>query len=371
MAMNYDIFIVLLQVGRDQMRGGAGGEGDPIMAGVRRAGLPLKMDTRTVGDGNCFPRAVTQQCQRAAMAINTVRDHKDLRKKLCKFMVETELQVVQVMKRLWEVSGGVEEPWEAYWQRMSGDKVWVESMFIQGMAWYLERDIHLIMDCATPANPWMEPISGNRDGSGSACPGGFLILGYHRGLHYQSLLPLDEQTFRPGALQPMTLEEIMKRAQCRENKADKVNKDPAEDFEEELLSVREFDIGGEVLVRATETETGNHEFTCLICNTTQKQVASHMKKDHGEKFSPEVLKVFQAEWSRFANRLAQNRQRHKKRRTNHEGLKEENREAKAKHRGKRKNEDHEGLKEENREAVAKQSSKNRNEDHEENDHQHQ
>ena len=131
MAMNYDIFIVLLQVGRDQMRGGAGGEGDPIMGGVRRAGLPLKMDTRTVGDGNCFPRAVTQQCQRAAMAINTVRDHKDLRKKLCKFMVETELQVVQVMKRLWEVSGGVEEPWEAYWQRMSGDKVWVESMFIQ------------------------------------------------------------------------------------------------------------------------------------------------------------------------------------------------------------------------------------------------
>ena len=144
--MTYDIFIVLLQVGRDQMRGGAGGQGDPIMAGVHRAGLPLKMDSRTVGDGNCFPRAVAQQCQRAAMAINTVRDHKDLRKELCKFMVETELQVVQDMKRVWEVSGGVMEPWDAYWQRMSVDKEWVESMFIQGMAWFLERDIHIVLD---------------------------------------------------------------------------------------------------------------------------------------------------------------------------------------------------------------------------------
>ena len=254
------------------------------------------------------------------------------------------------------------EPWDAYWQRMSGDKVWVESMFIQGMAWFLERDIHIIMDCATPANPWMDPISGNRDGSGSACPGGFLILGYHRGLHYQSLLPLDEETFRPGALQPRTLEEIMKGAQGRESEADQVNKDLAEDDEEELLSVREFDIGGEVLVRATETGAGSHEFTCLLCNTTQKQVASHMKKAHGDKFSSEAVKVFQEEWRRYAHSLAEGRQRSKKRRENHEVLREENREAVAKHLGKRRNEDHEGLKEKQRERQAKHLNKRRMED---------
>ena len=66
---------------RTLMRGGGGERcsayqsGDLIMEGVRRAGHRFKMDKRTPGDGNCFPRAAKQQCDRQAVEINSILRH--------------------------------------------------------------------------------------------------------------------------------------------------------------------------------------------------------------------------------------------------------------------------------------------------------
>ena len=322
------------------MWGEAGGQGDPIMEGVHRAQLPLKMDTRTPGDGNCGPRATVQQCQRRAVGLNTVRDHMQLRKETCNFMRESEVQVVQNLKRLWEESEGSGdhgEPWDAFWQRMSGDKEWVEGMFLQGMALYLERDIHIVLDCATPERPWMDPISGNRAGSGTACHGGFIILGYQRNVHYQSLLPLDEESFTHGPFQPRGLDEIV---------------------EGERIP------GGHESVRTTRKQGGGHEFFCLLCNTIQKQIPSHMKKAHAKKFSPEALKTFQDNWRKYSQSLRQAKRRTKRKTDDHEALKKDLRQQKAKERTKRKADDHEALKTDQRDHVAKHRTKRKADDHE-------
>ena len=83
------------------MRGG-GGENrtsaEKIMDGVRRAGHQFNMDSPTLGDGNCFPRTVKQQCQRLAVQIMSIKDHKDLRKKVTQYMLESKDRVVVDMK---------------------------------------------------------------------------------------------------------------------------------------------------------------------------------------------------------------------------------------------------------------------------------
>ena len=77
--------------GGNLMRGGAeenqGTSSEKIMAGVRRADLPFKMDSWTLGDGNCFPRAARQQCHRLAVGISSIVDHRDLRRKVTRYML--------------------------------------------------------------------------------------------------------------------------------------------------------------------------------------------------------------------------------------------------------------------------------------------
>ena len=58
--------------GPTTLRGGGGKEdrafAEQIMVGVRRAGLPLKLDAITKGDNNCFFNAVYALTQRPGMA---------------------------------------------------------------------------------------------------------------------------------------------------------------------------------------------------------------------------------------------------------------------------------------------------------------
>ena len=119
------------------------------MVGVCRAGLPLVLDTVTEGDGHCFFRAVLQQCRRPEIARvlqpRTFVSHDDLRKKVCNFMVRSRLPVVQDFKMRW-VEFQLEEQWDDYWKKMAKDKEWADAPAVQGTAWFLEKDIHVIMD---------------------------------------------------------------------------------------------------------------------------------------------------------------------------------------------------------------------------------
>ena len=89
------------------VKGGAGDygqqyqSGDRIMDAVRLVGLPLKLDRRTIGDGNCWHRAIIQQSQRVSVGIAGLTSHGDLRARVCQLALRAELQVIKEMKKNW------------------------------------------------------------------------------------------------------------------------------------------------------------------------------------------------------------------------------------------------------------------------------
>lgn len=210
----------------DPTRGvGAGGTMvGQIMAGVRYAQLPLELDTITPADGNCFSKGIWSQCQRpdvAPMLPANFKDYRDLKQKLHNFIMKTQLRVVTEMKERYvrdvqpaarEELGGKEETWDGYWKRMLGDKEWSDGIYIQGMAYFLQMDIVLVMSRATPDRPYTI-VSGSWDSPDGPTHGGPLILGYLEGRHFQSLLPL--QPIQSRIHTTMTVEQMFNEERCR------------------------------------------------------------------------------------------------------------------------------------------------------------
>ena len=81
-------------------------------------------------------------------------------------------------------------------------------VFVQATAWYLYSDIHLIPTAtATKEKPFFT-INGNYTFETASCPGPALLLGYNSNLHYQSVLPIDEQK-RVEFLDPQTIDSVL------------------------------------------------------------------------------------------------------------------------------------------------------------------
>ena len=125
-----------------------------IMVGVRRAGLPLKLDDTTPGDDNCFFHAVFSQCQRPSVAQELTGeptiliDNHDLRLKISRFALTSRQTVVMSFKKLYEECHPADS-WVAFWKRMEKDRVWADAIVVQVAAWYLHHDIHIVMASAT------------------------------------------------------------------------------------------------------------------------------------------------------------------------------------------------------------------------------
>ena len=154
---------------------------------IQRLGLPWKLDSITEGDGNCFSRAVVQQCQREVLQEDLKRekrytkDYKTLKKKVVNFIKGSKIPLLGEMKRSYEAlqgEGGEDESWDNYWERMMIDKEWADAMFVQATAWYLNRDIFVIPSTAVDVQPWI-PFLGNWQGTQVPCPGVPLLLGYN------------------------------------------------------------------------------------------------------------------------------------------------------------------------------------------------
>ena len=168
-----------------------------IMNALSRCQLNWRLDEITQGDGNCFPRAVVQQCQRTEVQESLessrkshTKDHRSLRQAVCQFMLHPCHPCVEAYKKSYmeKVYPSSRISWEDYWIGMSQDKVWVDDRFIQGAAWYLGQDIWIVTTGSTPEMPYFA-YSGNIDDSSVPCSGVPLLVGYQLNLHYQSLLP--------------------------------------------------------------------------------------------------------------------------------------------------------------------------------------
>ena len=189
---------------------------------IRQTELPFKLDEITIGDGNCFTRAVLQQCLRNPVK-NYLRgrqlnfgNYMELKKNVCQFMLkENNVPMMREFKVRFEARQGEARlrgehahTWNQYWKTMAKDREWVDAVFVQATAWYLYSDIHLIPTAtATKENPFFT-IKGNYTFETASCPGPALLLGYNINLHYQSVLPIDEQK-RVEFLDPQTIDSVL------------------------------------------------------------------------------------------------------------------------------------------------------------------
>ena len=206
--------------------GGAGEAGEhylaqQILKGVKRAELPMKLDVLTEGDGNCWYRGIWSQMQREEIRETftnekkKIQNHFELRQRVAKFMTRTITKTLaednfieNYEKVVKPVSG---ETWSEYWGRMKIYGEWADDIAVQGTAWYLNRDILIVWSTATLEQPYLTK-SGNFLSELTACEGLPLLMGYVKGIHYQSLVPSHDQTYRPAYLQPQSLDEILKEA---------------------------------------------------------------------------------------------------------------------------------------------------------------
>ena len=177
----------------------------PILESIQRSQLPLKLDTLTEGDGNCFSRAVVSQCQRESVkeVVETpIKSYMMLKKNVASFMKTSRHPVVKAYKREYQkvLQPVTKESWEQYWLRMQQDTEWADAVYVQGTAWYLMHDIHIMPTTATAEAPFIT-FSGNRERRDLPCPGAALLLGY-TGLHYQSLLETSEERIHMPNFKP-------------------------------------------------------------------------------------------------------------------------------------------------------------------------
>ena len=266
-----------------------------IQQTLARLGLPFKLDNITEGDGNCFSRAVVQQCQREVVQEELKRekrypeDYKDLKKKVVQFVKGTKIPLVLEMKREYENrqeelrrSGKESESWDKYWERMLKDKEWADAMFATATAWYLNRDIFVIPSTAVDVQPWI-PFLGNWQGTQVPCPGVPLLLGYNNNLHYQSLLPTEESRSRPQAQEQRSVEEIV-RAAIRE--AVKVTENRSKERMKPVISNQESQENNQ----RRESDKDAKKPRLEVISTLRTQVTKN-KGDSRKRKSPEAEAV--------------------------------------------------------------------------------
>ena len=123
-------------------------------------------------------------------------DHRAMRKKICFFMLKSRLPVVVDCRQRWfQFDLG---DYDHYWANMaeSDGDIWAEGPVIHATAWCLERHIYVVSERATMGDPWL-PFSGNQDGTDRPCAGAPLWLGHLTGLHYQTLIPDENESMPP------------------------------------------------------------------------------------------------------------------------------------------------------------------------------
>ena len=140
---------------------------DSLKRAIASCNVPLLFDSVTIGDGNCLPRSLFQQCQRPSvrkwlMEYNPLKipnSHSDLRSRLVQFAVKESTDAVRTLKVNYEAV--FEESWEAYWYEQSFDKVWADETFLNVAALYLGLDVNIITLNSKPEKPFLTIQGGN------------------------------------------------------------------------------------------------------------------------------------------------------------------------------------------------------------------
>ena len=128
-------------------------------------------------------------------------------------MLKSKLPVVQTTKQNWlDFQDSELGEYNRYWADMRDSKgdIWAEGPVIHATTWFLERDIYLVSEKASEAEPFIA-FSGNQDGTNASCAGAALWLGHLTGLHYQTLMPVPtEREMMPPRPELRKVEDTLK-----------------------------------------------------------------------------------------------------------------------------------------------------------------
>ena len=138
---------------------------DGLFTAIQRCGLHLKLDNPTEGYGNCFPNAIVQQCRRPEIRswLQTNKPYalfngqQILRNKITNFAQKSRHKVITDLKVTYEeeIHQVENKSWTDYWDQMAKDGTWVDHMFVQVLAWYMELDILILTPSSNPENPFI------------------------------------------------------------------------------------------------------------------------------------------------------------------------------------------------------------------------
>ena len=199
-----------------------------LEAAIVRTGLPLKLDRRTLAEGNCFPHSVVQQCQRPHVkealerqGRKIVTDIMDLRRNVRQFVLDNKDHPrILAMKENFEQKQGQlarelkpTRGWLKYWKDMVKPGEWVDDTFVQMTAFFLGLPIFLVPTGSASYTRLYHPISCDFESSTVPSPEpSSLWIGYINDQHYQSLLLNDEDQSVSRCPSPQGVDEALSRA---------------------------------------------------------------------------------------------------------------------------------------------------------------
>ena len=117
-------------------------------------------------------------------------NHRAIRNGVTNFALTKKLKgIVDFKNNYGQLTKNIENrSWIEYWNQMRTEGVWVDHIFVQMAAWYLELDIKILTTSSKPPNPYII-ISGNVNKVENFVSGPPLLIGNYTNVHYQSLLP--------------------------------------------------------------------------------------------------------------------------------------------------------------------------------------
>ena len=175
---------------------------DSLTSTIIRCNLKLKLDNPTEGFGDCFPNSIVQQCRRPEVNTSLRKNRSNanfasalnLRLNITTFALESREQAILNLKMKYEneIAPVDKKSWKEYWDQMREKGTWVDHIFIQMTAWFMNLDILILTTSCQPKNPFIL-ISGNIKNTPENISGPDLILGNYTNIHYQSLIPYNEE----------------------------------------------------------------------------------------------------------------------------------------------------------------------------------
>ena len=168
-----------------------------IQNGISALGIPYCVDNETIGDGNCFFRAVLQQLHRGDNF--QYQSHRELRMKVVDY-VERDIQlqhndVFQTGKQQYIIERKYgNESNEQAWQRLLIEMrccgKWADDIFILCTALFLQQNIKVTSCLQNKLHPWTT-FYGSSSMNSWKPP---LTLGMIPNVHFQSIIPNNDIT---------------------------------------------------------------------------------------------------------------------------------------------------------------------------------